>query len=112
MQDRGLQVGGRVQKYIDSEVIRLMASYTPKESGALIDSAEKLTDIGSGEVKQGGKSVPYARKLYYYEKSLGARGVRWSGGAPRGSYWFDRMKNEGGAKAILRGAIREAGAKR
>jgi len=56
--------------------------------------------------------VPYARKLYYYEKSPGARGVRWSGGAPRGSYWFERMKNEGGAKAILRGAIREAGAKR
>lgn len=53
--DRGLDDHGKVQRYIDSEVIRLMSPYTPKDSGAGIDSATRLTDIGSGKVMQGGQ---------------------------------------------------------
>ena len=61
-QSRGLEERGRVQQMIDSEVIRLMTPYTPRDTGALINSATRLTQIGSGLVKQGGPSAPYARR--------------------------------------------------
>ena len=112
LKKRGLEEFGRVQRYVDSEVIRLMEDYTPKDNGALIGSADLLTKIGSGKVVQGGETAPYARKWYYYEDPYGSKGVRWTGGAPRGSYWFERMKDNGGKKAILQGAIRESGAKK
>ena len=47
-QSRGLEERGRVQQMIDSEVIRLMTPYTPRDTGALINSATRLTQIGSG----------------------------------------------------------------
>lgn len=112
LRKRGLEDNGRVQRYIDSEVIRLMEDYTPYENGDLINSALLLTKIGSGEIRQGGAKAPYARKWYYYEKPHGSMGVRWSNGLLRGSYWFERMKQNGGKKAILQGAIRESGAKK
>ncbi len=94
LKERGLNAGGKVQKHIDSTVIRLMSKYTPFETGALIDSADKLTKIGSGEIKQGGSSAPYARKWYYTE-------AKFSGAPTRGTFWFERMKNEGGKEKIL-----------
>lgn len=103
--DRGLDDHGRVQRYIDSEVIRLMSPYTPKNSGAGIDSATRLTDIGSGKVMQGGASAPYMKKWYYTP-------ANFTGAPMRGTYWFERMKQNGGKKAILKGAIRESGAKK
>ena len=35
LMNHGLEDGGRVQKYIDSEVIRLMDDYTPEDQGML-----------------------------------------------------------------------------
>lgn len=96
LKKRGLENRGRVQKYIDKEVIRLMTPYTPKESGELIRSATRLTDIGSGLVKQGGKSAPYARKWYYTQ-------AKFTGAPMRGTYWFKRAMQNGGAKTILKG---------
>lgn len=103
--DRGLDDHGKVQRYIDSEVIRLMSPYTPKDSGAGIDSATRLTDIGSGKVMQGGASAPYMKKWYYTP-------ANFTGAPMRGTYWFERMKQNGGKKTILKGAIRESGAKK
>lgn len=103
--DRGLDDRGRVQRYIDSEVIRLMSPYTPKDSGAGIDSATRLTDIGSGKVMQGGESAPYMKKWYYTP-------ANFTGAPMRGTYWFERMKQNGGKKSILKGAKRESGAKK
>lgn len=103
--DRGLDDHGRVQRYIDSEVIRLMSPYTPKNSGAGIDSATRLTDIGSGKVMQGGASAPYMKKWYYTP-------ANFTGAPMRGTYWFERMKQNGGKKSILKGATRESGAKK
>lgn len=101
---RGLEEGGKVQKYIDSECIRLMSPYTPKKDGDLIDSADKLTTIGSGEIRQGGALAPYAVKWYYTNANFN--------GAPiRGTHWFERMKNDGGKESILNGAKKIAGAK-
>lgn len=96
LKKRGLENKGRVQKYVDKEVIRLMTPYTPKESGELIRSATRLTDIGSGLIRQGGKSAPYARKWYYTQ-------AKFTGAPMRGTYWFKRAMQNGGAKTILKG---------
>jgi hypothetical protein len=58
---RNLETGGEVQKYIDSEVIRQCAPYTPFRSGMLDSSAEIATIIGSGEVVY---DTPYAHYLW------------------------------------------------
>ena len=96
LKKRGLENRGRIQKYVDKEVIRLMTPYAPKESGELIRSATRLTNIGSGLVKQGGKSAPYARKWYYTQ-------AKFTGAPMRGTYWFKRAMQNGGAKTILKG---------
>lgn len=62
IRERGLYNGGRVQKFIDQEVIRLMDPYTPHLNGVLIKSATIGTKIGSGLVQQ---NAPYARYQYY-----------------------------------------------
>lgn len=102
---RGLEKGGRVQRYIDSEAIRLMSAYTPKDNGTLIDSATTMTKIGSGEILQGGTKAPYGYQWYYNE-------ANFTGSPIRGTHWFERAMKNGGAKSILKGAIREAGAKK
>ena len=102
---RSMQERGKVQRYIDSECIRLMAPYTPKMDGTLIDSATKLTDIGSGYIEQGGGALaPYGRKWYYKE-------ANFTGAPMRGTRWFERMKNDGGRESILRGVKRMVGIK-
>lgn len=68
--DRGLDDHGKVQRYIDSEVIRLMSPYTPKDSGAGIDSATRLTDIGSGKVMQGGGKCSIYEEMVLYPSKL------------------------------------------
>lgn len=90
----GLDKGGKVQQFIDSEVLRKCQPYVPMHTGALIRTGLDKTKIGSGEVKY---RTPYARRWYYRE-------AQFSGAPRRGTYWFERMKNEGGKEAILRGA--------
>lgn len=99
LRERGLNKGGEVQRYVDSEVLRRMSPYTPKMDRTLIDSATKMTKIGSGEIKQGGQLAPYGRKWYYRE-------AKFTGAPMRGTHWFERMKNNGGAKGILQGLRR------
>lgn len=101
---RSMQERGKVQRYIDSECIRQMEPYTPKLDGTLIDSATKLTDIGSGYIKQGGTMAPYGVKHYYKE-------ANFTGAPMRGTRWFERMKNDGGRESILRGVKRMVGIK-
>ena len=96
LKKRGLENRGRVQKYVDKEVIRLMTPYTPKETSALIQSATRLTDIGSGLIRQGGKSAPYGHRWYYEQ-------ANFTGAPMRGNYWFKRAMQNGGAKTILKG---------
>lgn len=100
-QKLGIEVGGRVQQFIDSEVLRRCQPYVPMDTGELIRSGIRETRIGSGEVVY---RTPYARRWYY-------RNAQFQGAPKRGNYWFERMKNEGGKEAILRGAKRMAGAR-
>lgn len=125
LSDRGLNNGGRVQKYIDSECIRLMKPYTPMLSGVLIKSATLGTTIGSGEIVQ---IAPYARYQYYGKlmvssitgsawatkgesKVLTDKNLTYSKINPNaGSFWFERMKSDH-KKAILNGARKLSGAR-
>lgn len=101
-QSRGLEERGRVQQMIDSEVIRLMTPYTPRDTGALINSATRLTQIGSGLVKQGGPSVPYARRWYYNKEN-----AHFVGG--KSDHWFKKSMRNGGAETILKKAQKMIG---
>lgn len=105
IRERGLNRGGRVQKYIDSECIRRMAKYTPKNTGTLIRSATLHTTVGSGEIRQ---KTPYAKSQYYYNSGNGRQGT--NRGGERGRLWFERMKTAH-RDEILRGAAGLAGAK-
>ncbi len=96
---RGLQPGGPVQQYIDSEVLRLCDPLVPFDTGALKQSGIIHTKIGSGEVRY---RTPYARRWYYMPASF-------NGAPDRGNYWFERMKNNGGKEQILNGAAKIAG---
>lgn len=103
-----LEDEGKVQKFIDSECLRLMAPYTPFLNGQLEKSATLGTVIGSGHIQY---NSPYARFLYYgkvmvdpntgstyaplygkkvlTENELKYSTVRHS---KAGKMWFERMK--------------------
>ena len=100
IKDRGLEDGGQVQKFIDSECLRLTAPKIPKDTGALIESGTINTVIGSGEVIY---NTPYARRWYYMP-------AQFQGAPERGNYFFERMKQQY-KEQILSGAKRLAGAK-
>ena len=105
--ERGLQDMGPVQKFIDSECIRLMAPYTPYRNGMLEESATLGTKIGSGEINQ---ISPYARFQYYGKVMVSpTTGSPWAAKEEKkiltdrdlqygtskhplaGKMWFDRM---------------------
>ena len=76
-----------LQKFIDSEVLRLCDPKIPKDTGMLVNSGILNTQIGSGEVKY---RTPYARRLYYHPE------YNFSGekNPDAGGYWFERMKQQ------------------
>lgn len=119
---RCLENGGAVQKYVDSEVLRLSEPYTPHLTGALSKSAQATTILGNGEVKW---NTPYARYLYHgklmvspstgsswakknEKKVLANAPLSYHGGGKRGKMWFERMKADHRNK-ILQGAAKIAG---
>ena len=84
LKKRGLEDGGRVQQYIDNQVLRLCEPKIPKDTGALIASGKIHTQIGSGEVKY---RTVYARRWYYMP-------AKFQQAPERGNYWFERMKQQ------------------
>jgi len=88
--------GGKIQTEIDREVLKRLPPYVPKNTGALIESAEKSTIIGSGKIRY---TCDYS-SLQYYGVSKSGRPLNYTGGGMRGSYWFLRMKETEG-KSIL-----------
>ena len=89
----------KAQKYVDSEVLRLSAPYTPLITGNLINSGIRGTVIGSGLVVW---NAVYARKQYYNTAQTRPYDPR------RGAYWFERMKADHG-KQIIAGAKKIGG---
>lgn len=96
---RGLMAGDTAQKFVDGEVLRRCAPMVPFDSGALNRSGTTNTRLGSGEVRY---ATPYARRWYY-------RPANFTGAPMRGNYWFERMKQNGGEDAILRGLAKLTG---
>ena len=97
MKKRGLEDGGKVQQYIDSECLRRCDPKVPKRDNILIQSGHTETVIGSGELRY---RTPYARRWYYMPANFHQ--------APeRGNKWFERMKNQY-KKQILAGAKKVA----
>lgn len=126
LKKRGLQPMGIVQKFVDQEVIRLMAPYTPFRAGILEKSVTLGTKIGSGEVNQ---IAPYARFQYYGKVMVSSiTGSPWASMGEKkiltdkdlqydtsrhplaGKMWFERMKADK-KEQILEGARKLAGAK-
>lgn len=129
LEARGLKPGGKVQKFIDSEVIRLCDPKVPFATGVLKHSAITASVIGQGMVVY---ATPYARYLYYgqvygpniprYEagelagfwsppgkkKHPTGRKLTYNGAPERGAFWFERMKAERGDD-IIQGAAALAG---
>lgn len=89
-----------MQKYIDSECLRLCDPLIPLDTGALIDSGNINTQIGSGEVKY---RTPYARRWYYMPANFSGGSSSGMSAVGRGNYWFERMKQQH-KKQILAGA--------
>lgn len=103
MEERGISVGGEVQKYIDSTVLRLSEPYIPLDTSMLARSGPLNTDVGSGNVCY---KTPYAGKQYYKGGQPGTSHT----GAKRGRLWFERMKADR-LEEIINGAKRRTGSK-
>ena len=86
---------GKVQKYVDNEVIKRSTPYVPYKTGNLANSAREYSSIGSGMVIW---KTPYAKKQYYKGKE----------NSKRGRLWFERMKADH-KESILAGARKIAG---
>ena len=99
--ERKLQAGQHAQVFVDSEVLRRCMPLIPFDSGTLNRSGTIHTRLGFGEVVY---ATPYARKWYYIP-------AKFQGAPMRGTFWFERMKSNGGREAILRGAAKISGGK-
>lgn len=100
---RGLETSGKVQQFVDSEVLRLSDPYVPFLTGDLKRSGPLATTIGSGVVQY---NMIYAKKVYYFNRGRGKQGT--ASGGLRGKMWFERMKSDH-LKEILTGARKIAG---
>ena len=80
-----LQKGGKVQRYVDTAVVRYCDKYVPMRSGTLKKAIG--TVYGSGKVRY---NTPYATENYYRNKGRGSGGTAYGGF--RGRLWFERMK--------------------
>ncbi len=94
---RGLNAGGKVQQYVDNEVMRYMEPYMPKLTGVMIESMVIATDVGSGEVVV---DTPYSKKRSEVARNNGQRGP----------HFFERMKADR-KDDILNGAAAISGGK-
>lgn len=102
----GLQEGGPVQKFIDSESMRYMSDYMPRRQAGELEHMMVLgTVIGSGQIDIPG---PYAHYLHegilFVSPTTGSpwakkdeikiptdRELQYTGAPMRGKKFFDRM---------------------
>lgn len=127
---RGLTPGGKVQKFIDNEVMRLCDPKVPFASGTLKHSAITASTPGDGVIVY---ATPYAHYLYYGEvygpnipirengvltgffsppgkaKSPTGEKLTYNGAPERGAFWFERMKTEHGEDIVRKAAIMAGG---
>ena len=90
--ERGVEKGGKVQKYIDTTVVVGSATKVP-----LRMTLKKARHYGSGEVRY---NTPYAELNYYSNRGAGVQGTEKGG--QRGKQWFERMKADDGGEILRR----------
>lgn len=73
----------KAQTFVDSEVLRYDDPLMPKQTGNMINSGIRGTDIGSGEIRY---TAPYSRYQYYNTADTRPYDSH------RGGHWFERMK--------------------
>lgn len=88
----------KIQKYVDSEVLRYCSPKVPFQTGMLEKSGKLGTVIGSGVVQY---IAPYGKVQYY------ATAETRPYDSNRGGKWFERMKVTNG-KDIISGAKKMA----
>jgi len=115
----GLDSGGRVEKYMASEVKRLCDPYVPFQGGDLKNTAF----VGENYVRYNG---PYAHFQYVGKVMIGtrssspwarhgepkvytSRSLTYNGGPTRGPEWDKRMKIDRGSELIKNVAIYTGG---
>lgn len=86
----GIDKKGKLQKKLDTEILRLSSPYTPLDQGELIKSG--VISSGGGEIRY---TVPYARDVWYKPK-------RFQGAPRRGNRWVIRMIEEGGGEKLAK----------
>ena len=87
MKRLGINNGGSVQQFIDTECLRLTNEKMPFDQHILIESGINNTIIGSGELRY---RTPYARCLYYHPEYNFSQEKNPEAGA----YAFERMKQQ------------------
>lgn len=98
LRERGIGQGSPVQIYIAQSAIRRMRVFTPRDTQIMASSAS--VQKGGMEIHQ---YTPYAHRQYV-ETKYRHKGIQTH-------HWFEAMKKNGGAAAILREAAKLAGAK-
>jgi hypothetical protein len=96
----GLLPKGKVQTFIDSEIVRLADPYVPSDTTALRKSVFEKTDFGSGEVVYSVYGKADGRNTYEDTTS------KFQDAPRRGAFWMHRMLNSGGREKLLMGIRR------
>ena len=113
LKNHGFGLGGPIQKFVDSEVIRYCDPKVPFRTGTLKNSALTASSIGQGLVVY---ATPYAGYLYRGEvygpnipimqngtlvgfrspkqKHPTGRELTYNGAPERGAFWFERAMSE------------------
>lgn len=106
---RGLQEGGVVQKFIDSETMRYMSAYMPRRQAGELEHMMVLgTVIGSGRIDIPGPFAHYLHEgILFVSPTTGSpwakkdeikvptdRELQYTGAPMRGKKFFDRMASD------------------
>lgn len=78
---RGIESGGRVQRYIATQLVGMFDNYVPLRSGVLKGSATRNLASPYKEIIYDG---PYAARMYYNPQ------YRFNEAPKRGGYWDKR----------------------
>jgi len=81
LKKRGLESGGKVQRWVTTRLITVFDGYVPLDSGRLKDTATANNAAPYEEIVYDG---PYARRLYYNPQ------YNFNGAPMRGAHWAER----------------------
>jgi len=99
----GLQKGGPVQAFIDSEVARLSDPFVPSDTSALRKSVFEKSAFGSGEITYSIYGNKAGRNTWNDTAS------RFQDAPKRGPFWVIRAMEAGGYGKLMEGIRRYLG---